>query len=253
MNLRALTLKYMGWCPGVKSAAQFIPKKDVSSKIFLLSAVAFISIIGYSGYTIAQYYLRPPETGPLTVTIYDKKDPEGTLVTYPDDMFDESFNYSELRDKRIEFNIYFEEDYSKTGKKETQIYEFERLEDVYLLLDELGTPRIVIGFAGWLSNGSFDEVYRRFYGYGPWEREDIEGVAPQIHLLFGVPEVEGCRFEVRREPVPGVVASYVNGFDGIYVFKMKLEIGRMFPVWTLYFRLNDAPPFSTILNRYPHP
>jgi hypothetical protein len=28
MNLRALTLKYMGWCPGVKSAARFIPDRN---------------------------------------------------------------------------------------------------------------------------------------------------------------------------------------------------------------------------------
>jgi len=83
MNLRKLSLRYIGWCPGVKSAARFIPERDFYSKIFLLSAVAFVSILAYSGYSIAQYYLRPPETGPLTVTIYDKNDPEGTLVTYP--------------------------------------------------------------------------------------------------------------------------------------------------------------------------
>ena len=28
MNLRKLNLKYMGWCPGVKSAARFIPDSD---------------------------------------------------------------------------------------------------------------------------------------------------------------------------------------------------------------------------------
>jgi len=144
MNLRKITLRYMGWCPGVKSAARFIPERDISSKIFLLSAVAFVSIIAYSGYTIAQYYLRPPETGPLMVTIYDKKDPEGTLVTYPDDMFDESFNYSELKDKRIEFNIRFEKDFSKIGGSKT-LLEFENLDDVWNFLEDLNTPRIVIG------------------------------------------------------------------------------------------------------------
>lgn len=29
MNLRNLTLKYMGWCPGVRSAARFIPDKEI--------------------------------------------------------------------------------------------------------------------------------------------------------------------------------------------------------------------------------
>jgi hypothetical protein len=32
MNLRKITLIYMGWCPGVKSAAQFIPDKDIPNK-----------------------------------------------------------------------------------------------------------------------------------------------------------------------------------------------------------------------------
>ena len=32
MNLRKITLKYMGWCPGVKSAAMFIPDKEISSR-----------------------------------------------------------------------------------------------------------------------------------------------------------------------------------------------------------------------------
>jgi hypothetical protein len=28
MNLRKITLRYLGWCPGVKSAARFIPDRD---------------------------------------------------------------------------------------------------------------------------------------------------------------------------------------------------------------------------------
>jgi len=30
MNLRTLTLKYLGWCPGVDSAARFIPDREIN-------------------------------------------------------------------------------------------------------------------------------------------------------------------------------------------------------------------------------
>ena len=29
MNLRRITLKYMGWCPGIEAAARFIPDKEI--------------------------------------------------------------------------------------------------------------------------------------------------------------------------------------------------------------------------------
>ena len=31
MNLRRITLRYMGWCPGIKSAARFIPDMIVAA------------------------------------------------------------------------------------------------------------------------------------------------------------------------------------------------------------------------------
>lgn len=240
MNLRKITLRYMGWCPGVKSAARFIPERDISSKIFLLSAVAFVSIIAYSGYTIAQYYLRPPETGPLMVTIYDKKDPEGTLVTYPDDMFDESFNYSELRDRRIEFNIRFEKDFSKTGGSKT-LLEFENLDDVWNFLEDLNTPRIVIGFTKWLTNGTFEDVYKRFYGLDPREMGEYGGTR-EISLLFGAPEYGHgrCRFEVSRD------------YRIIWIVKRYMYTIGNFPViWLVEVKLIDAPPFLIDFNRNP--
>jgi hypothetical protein len=37
MNLRKITLRYMGWCPGVKSAARFIPDQNIPpSKVILV-------------------------------------------------------------------------------------------------------------------------------------------------------------------------------------------------------------------------
>jgi len=44
MNLRVLTQKYMGWCPGVESAARFIPDRDVNDKAV---GAAFIMLMLY--------------------------------------------------------------------------------------------------------------------------------------------------------------------------------------------------------------
>ena len=240
MNLRKLSLRYIGWCPGVKSAARFIPERDFYSKIFLLSAVAFVSILAYSGYSIAQYYLRPPEKGPLMVTIYGKNDLEGTLVTYPDDMFDEGFNYSELRGRRIKFNIRFERDYSKTGKSETQVFEFESLDDVCHFLEDLNTPRVVIGFTKWLTNGTFEDVYKRFYGLDPREMEEFGGTR-EISLNFGAPEHGRCRFEVSRD------------YRKIWVIKRHLDAPGSYPaIWLVEVKLIDTPPFLIEFNRNPY-
>jgi len=252
MNLRALILKYMGWCPGVKSAALFIPDKEISNRSVVLSAVVFTTIL-LSGSALAQYYMRPPELGPLMVTIIDVYDPEIEPITYPDDVFDEDFNYSKLRDKHIEFNTPFEADFSTSGKVETQTYEFESLDDVWLLLEELDTPRIVIGFAKWLANGTFEDVFVKFYGYHPSERGEWGGPPEDVSLWFGRMKDGWCHFEVIREPAPGsYIPEIVTGIDGIYVRKRYThqQESRSSGVWTLYIRLNDAPPFSTVLIRH---
>ena len=44
MNLRVLTQKYMSWCPGVESAARFIPDRDVNDKAV---GAAFIMLMLY--------------------------------------------------------------------------------------------------------------------------------------------------------------------------------------------------------------
>ncbi len=46
MNLRKITLKYMGWCPSVKSAAKFIPEKEINVSLYalILFALAFVAV-----------------------------------------------------------------------------------------------------------------------------------------------------------------------------------------------------------------
>jgi hypothetical protein len=116
MNLRSLTLKYLGWCPGVESAARFIPERNISSKTVIALAVSFTSII-IVGLFAAQNLLTRPASGPLEIKI------DG--VTYADEEFDEDFNYPGLRDSYIDFTILPNaSEFSASGKFENQIYDF---------------------------------------------------------------------------------------------------------------------------------
>jgi len=53
MNLRKISLKYMGWCPGVKSAARFIPDNDVPP-IRIALFVAIVALTSVSSYLTTQ-------------------------------------------------------------------------------------------------------------------------------------------------------------------------------------------------------
>jgi hypothetical protein len=212
MNLRSLTLKYLGWCPGVESAANFIPERDVPNKTVIALAISFTSII-IVGLFAAQNLLTRPASGPLEIKI------DG--VTYADEEFDEDFNYSGLRGSYIDFTILPNaSEFSASGKFETQIYDFEELEEAWLLLEELDTPSVVIGFARWLSNRTFREAYQEFYGRDPAKIEDLSST-PEVSLLLGSREAQRCHFEVNRHPSTGGVDRYVNGTDGIYIYQKR--------------------------------
>ncbi len=49
MNLRKITLRYMGWCPGVEAASKFIPDRDIPpSRVALLVVLAaFVSVSSF--------------------------------------------------------------------------------------------------------------------------------------------------------------------------------------------------------------
>ena len=60
MNLRNVTLQYLGWCPGVKSLAMRIPDKEYSDRrVFAYSMTIFIVILGLSLYFS---FARGPES-----------------------------------------------------------------------------------------------------------------------------------------------------------------------------------------------
>ena len=66
MNLRALTLKYFGWCPGIDNAAKFIPNGDIpdvkTRKIgaILIAALSFLTFAAYSIRLISLKLSLPP-------------------------------------------------------------------------------------------------------------------------------------------------------------------------------------------------
>ena len=72
MNMREITLRYMGWCPGVKAASRFLPDREIpSTQVAMMLALA--SMISLSGYHITNTALTTvgiPSYGDLSVT-YD--------------------------------------------------------------------------------------------------------------------------------------------------------------------------------------
>jgi hypothetical protein len=242
MNLRRMTLKYMGWCPGIEAAARFIPKRELSSQSVILLAVSFTSIITVGLFAAQNLLTRPP----LEIKI------DG--VTYADEEFDEDFDYPGLRDSYIDFTLLCNSsEFSASSDVEAQLLEFERLEEAWLLLEELDTPSVVIGFARWLSNRTFNEAYQEFYGRDPAKIEDLSST-PEVSLELGSRMAQRCRFEVTRYRSTryGVDVYVKNGTDGIYVIKHETGIGRSIVYWLLYIRLNDTPPYPAVFCRYPY-
>jgi len=168
------------------------------------------------GLFVAQNLLTKP-SGPLEIKI------DG--VTYADEEFDEDFDYPGLRGSYIDFTILpNSSEFTASGDMESQILNFEKLEEAWLLLEELDTPSVVIGFARWLSNRTFNEAYQEFYGRDPMEIEDYHST-PEVSLSLGSRMTQRCRFEVDRYPSSlGGVDIYVNGTDGIFVIKRETEI-----------------------------
>ncbi|HUV55096.1 MAG TPA: hypothetical protein VMW03_07820 [Candidatus Krumholzibacteriaceae bacterium] len=48
MNLRKLTLRYMGWCPGYDSASRFVPDRDIGGRAVAAAFTAVMLIIIFS-------------------------------------------------------------------------------------------------------------------------------------------------------------------------------------------------------------
>lgn len=69
MNIRAMTVKYLGWCPGVKAASQFLPDREIpSTQVAMMLVLA--SMISLSGYYITNMALSTvgfPSYGDISI------------------------------------------------------------------------------------------------------------------------------------------------------------------------------------------
>jgi len=67
MNLRVLTLKYIGWCPGVESAARFIPDRNIPPTriVFVALIIASVSASSFLISREALVYLGFPHDPPV--------------------------------------------------------------------------------------------------------------------------------------------------------------------------------------------
>ena len=243
MNLRKITLRYMGWCPGVESAARFLPDREISRSGLILTGVVSTTILIAVG-LLALSYARPPEWRPLTVTI------DG--VSYPDEGFNESFDYSTIRGKRVDFSMPLNtsEFVAIGGQEERRVYEFQSLGEAWLFLESWSTPRVVIGFAGWISGGTHREAIIRYYGEdytGPGMNDDNA-----IHEYFGrLLSPRECFFTVERSQYVYSMPPELNATEAITVMKMHSTYeGYRSPIWKLAIRLNDAPPYYAEFVRY---
>jgi hypothetical protein len=243
INLRALTLKYLGWCPGVESAARFLPDREISRAGLILTGVASATILIAAG-LLALSYARPLEWRLLTVTI------DG--VAYPDEGFNESFDYSTIRGKRVDFSMPLNtsEFVAIGGQEERRVYEFQSLSEAWLFLEAWSTPRVVIGFAGWISGGTHREAIIRYYGEdytGPGMNDDNA-----IHEYFGrLLSPRECFSTVERSQYVYSMPPELNATEAIKVMKRYSNFeGNHSPVWRLSIRLNDAPPYYAEFVRY---
>jgi len=53
MNIRTITLRYLGWCPGIESAARFIPDKETTPTRIVL-ALTFLTSVFFSSFWVSQ-------------------------------------------------------------------------------------------------------------------------------------------------------------------------------------------------------
>ena len=84
MNLRRITLKYMGWCPGMKSAARFVPDKDIPPTRMVLF-IALFGSVAITSYIIVQrslVFFGVPS--PTTVNVDNSKP---GLIVMEDSLF----------------------------------------------------------------------------------------------------------------------------------------------------------------------
>jgi len=229
MNLRTVTLKYLSWCPGMTNAAELLPDRDIPDRYIVMLGFLIIVSVG----SVLTSLPKPPAQ-PLIVTI------DG--VVYPNDAFDETFNYSFLRGKTISFHEKINRtEFAKGAEREKEEFVYSSMDEIRLKLESLKVPKIVIGFTMWVSNGTCEEAALRFYGetfyFGLSEK-----LRSGFFKSFGAKEANTAYYEIKRGS-PDFPAS------GVHISKRYKTSSGSAGIWSLRVKLPIQPPYPATFSR----
>jgi hypothetical protein len=229
MNPRTVFFSFFGWCPGVRAAARFMPDRDIQpSSVLVVGILSSTLIMGVAFYLSIQTV--PSSWRPLKVYIDD--------VVYDDEIFTKSFNYTEIRDKDVRFNIPLNVSQLVRDPRSigyAQVLEFKSASDAVAWIKDWDTPNIVTGFAEWLSNGTYDKVYLRYYGRGPYNLPPNMGGYLDIGKSFGhVPRTAVCDFQVRRETWVPALDPGLMATDVVTIWKSYNTGASSVILWRFY-------------------
>jgi len=229
MNLRTVTLKYLSWCPGMTNAAELLPDRDIPDRYIVMLGFLMIVSVG-----AALTWLPKPPVQSLVVTI------DG--VVYPNDVFDETFNYSSLRGKTISFHEKINRtEFAKGTEREKEEFVFSSLDEIRLKLESMNVPKIVIGFTMWASNGTYEEVALRWYGE-TFYFELSENLRNEFRKSFGSKGANEAYYEIKRGS-PDFPAS------GVHISKRYKTPSGSSGIWSLRVKLPIQPPYPATFSR----
>lgn len=201
------------------SAAEFIPDREIPAAYFVASGLLVILIVGSYGLIVP----KPRWDGIVTL--------DG--VEYNDDVFDDDFDYSSLRDKKILLHKPLNRSMFIIGEHVEQEIYFSSKDEIRDILKELGAPEVVVGYTMWLSNGTWEEALERYYS-GSDIREGVQTIGES----FGVVSSSHVQYRVLRGN-----PNYPN--SGVFVQEMfQSKPGEQAAVWVLHFNLFDSPPYQ---------
>jgi len=70
INFREVTLRYLGWCPGIDSAINLIPDKDIPERWITYALVSLAVLVGILGF---RSYLMFPHTYHWDIDFHDSE------------------------------------------------------------------------------------------------------------------------------------------------------------------------------------
>lgn len=221
--------------------ASYMPDRNISTASLMMGGVAITALtlaIVY-GYSL---YMPPALDLPLIVSI------DG--VEYPDSYFNESFNYSSIRDKHVLFEVRIEpSEYapsSSGGQVHKTVYEFTELDEVWSVPESMGAPQVVLNFATWLTNGTHIEVDKRWYGSDYGSDSSAHDIA---YNMGGGPD-RNAYFVIQRTSIVYEIMYEVSGGEIVSIEKVRSRVGGAGPVWIFAVQLS-GPPYKAILVRFP--